>query len=211
MVIVTRSIKRKAGLVIYQAVYDCFFQKDPISLERINVKFTLVRNHSKHVYDATNLFEYIISSGDFQDPITRIPYNSCELLRLEHMCEKPSFLLVQKKDELQTMRKNHYISMGLCDVFEIEMFEQISCIREKLYDLDFELKFRFEYIPTIIQCFENFKTVNMDRCYLAIQHILRKLNEMPLQILEIHLRLRSLLETLCHYCNPSMYESSAIS
>lgn len=208
---ITRSVKRVAIVVIQKAIREKYFQKDPISLELIKIKFILIRNNCKHTYDAYNLFQYILSSGDFTDPITRIAYDSCELLRLEHILRKPAFYLSNKKDELQAMRKHYFTIMGLCDVFEIEMMEQVSSIREQIHDTDFDLKFRFDYVPLIIQCFENYRTVHKERCFLTLQNILKNLNETPLDIYEVHLRLCNILDTLSDYCNASMYELSASS
>ena len=108
MVIITRYVKRVASALIQKAIRDKYFQKDPISLERIKIQFILIRNNCKHVYDAYNLFQYILSSGDFTDPITRTGYDSCELLRLEHKLDKPAFYLSSKKAELQAMRKQYF-------------------------------------------------------------------------------------------------------
>lgn len=211
MVIITRSVKRVASALIQKAIRDKYFQKDPISLERIKIQFILIRNNCKHVYDAYNLFQYILSSGDFTDPITRIGYDSCELLRLEHKLDKPAFYLSSKKAELQAMRKQYFTIMGLCDVFEIEMMEQVSSIRDQLHDTDFDMKFKFEYVPFIIQCFENYRTVHKERCFLTLQNILKKLNDNPLEIYEVHLRLCNILDTLSDHCNPLMYDFSAVS
>lgn len=203
---VTRLMKVKAANTICKFMTDNRFLRDPISLEMIREKYVLIRHCCKHYYDARTLFDYILSSGDFLDPVTRMEYDSCELLRLEHILQIQPHTLSKQKTQLLDMRRQYFTVMGLCDVFEIEIMDQVVIIRDEIEHENFDIKLRIEIIPLIIQSFENFRSIHKERCSLALKSILHKLKEEPIALFDVQLRMCHVFEVLLYHCT---YDSTA--
>ena len=197
---ITRNQKKKAICLIISKMKQ-YIYIDPIGLCRIRKKYTLVRNYCEHHYDAFNLYNYIMSTGDFYDPISKIEYATCELLRLAHKVNMPSYHIVKHKDALLEERKHYYITMGLCDVFDNEMMDQIAIVRNELHSESFDLKLKFEILPLIIQCFDNFRSIHEERCLLVLQTILSRLKKDPLDHAEIQRKLCNMFELLLKSCS----------
>jgi hypothetical protein len=59
---------------------------DPITMDRIPsaTRFTFVRpNGSRASFDALALVDYMLASGDFSDPLSRVPFSAQDLQRLD--------------------------------------------------------------------------------------------------------------------------------
>lgn len=200
--IVTRSMKLRAIDKI-RKVFTMHCKYDPISLLRIKKKFCIVRNNCQHFYDATVLFNYINSSGDFKDPITRIDFDSCELLRLDHAVQMPSYWIYAKKEELLSKREEYFTIVGLCDFFEIEIMEQISLIRDILLCDDFEFRLQFDIIPMIVHSVDNIRTIHTERCKFTLCNLLKRLTQNPISDRETHAKLCHILKVLLISCDSS--------
>lgn len=198
---VTRSMKLHASRVIEKKLLWWFHLRDPISLDRIKVPFRLVRHGCVQIYDASSLYNYITSSGDFYDPISRKEYDICELLRLEHRLHLLPHSIMQRKDELLKARKDYFSLMGLCDVLEMDLMDHVNTIRSKMNHREFELLFRLECIPGIIFSFENFKMVHIHRCVLSLKHVIQHLKDNPISHREIHTQVVHIFQVLLSYCS----------
>ena len=64
-------------------------ETDPILLGRIRRRFLLLRNGTLLAYDAESLRDFIVSSGDYRDPISRQTLAKHELLRLGRVTGSP--------------------------------------------------------------------------------------------------------------------------
>ncbi len=171
---------------------------DPISLEPISKKFNIVRYNKIYSYEARTLCEYIMKSGDYCDPIARIEYDVCELSRLSKLSQKPSNYLHENKNRLLQKRHNDLEHHGLCDVFESEIQEQLLLLREA-EDQSFRF-FRDECVPTLIQSFENFRTVNSERCKLFLLNLSIQTSRNPLPNIELSIHLVHLFRVLVSHC-----------
>lgn len=190
-------------LYIFKSRYSL---QDPISLERIRIKFVLIRNNCTHYYDASTLYDYIISTGDYNDPISRIEYDDCELLRLENILKIRPHTLKNEKKRLIKQRKDYFILMGLCDVFETDLLEQIEIIINEVEHEDIDTRLRTEIIPFMIETFENYRSIHIERCLATLKIALKKIREKPIPKIYIHLSLIHILESFIFHCS---YESIA--
>lgn len=197
--VVTRNMKLQTICTLCRifARNNC---KDPITLSRVRKKFTLIRHNCEHCYDAATLYAYITSTGDYKDPISRIEYNNCELLRLEHILKQPPHFLKNEKETLLCKRREYFTLMGLCDVFEIEILDQIQVVRNEIEEENIHTKLRLEIIPLIIQSFENYRTVHVQRCLATLKYAVHMLQKDPIPNLNIHLRLSQILDLLSSHC-----------
>lgn len=176
---ITRLQKMKQRLFcIWKEYATIKKERDPISLQNIRSPFSIVRNDVLHYYDAFVLFNYIMTSGDFTDPITRTEYNNCELLRLDHAVNNPPYFLMNNKQLLLQKKEQYFITMGLCDVFEQEMYDQLSILRD-IDDDHGEEVFLNQTIPLLIQCYDNFKMVSVIRCKFFLHSMLQNIMDQP--------------------------------
>jgi phage pi2 protein 07 len=155
------------------------------------------------MYDAHSLFAYIQTSGDFYDPISRIQYDRCELIRLEHLVNVPRYTLIINKEKLIEMRENRISAVGLCDAFENELMDQITLIENEFFLPDFEKKLQIEIFPLILQCFENYKNVDIERCLMTLSNILRYLKNKPLHYPQLQFKLYNAFEMFLNTCQSS--------
>jgi len=56
-------------------------------------------------FNAPLLLNYFIESGNFIHPVTRVPFGTCELLRLQHICGS-NIILASIRSELELKRRN---------------------------------------------------------------------------------------------------------
>lgn len=174
--------------------------RDPLSLERVRNKFVLVRNKTPYVYEAYVLFDYIVCSGDFRDPIARVGYDSCELLRLEHKVNAKPYYLTETRQELEAERERQISLMGLCDALETELGEQVDFVRAHAHDIGFERTFHVTVVPNMVQCFENLISVHRDRCRMCMSRLLQSLHRDPIPKSSLHQRVHLLLRVLSNHC-----------
>lgn len=188
--------KSQAILLIKTRLQD-YLCKDPITLTRIKNPVSVIRNNVRHIYDADSLYRYIHESGDFFDPIARKEFDTCELLRISNRTGKLN--LNNLKEELVNKHNENIVNAELCQVFECELSEQISLLRnEETYDNNI-LRI---VVPVIIQCFDNFKVVNVYRCKLFIRSLFTKIStDEPLPNADINLKISHLLALLLSYCH----------
>ena len=199
--VITRKMKVRAMNKLLYIIKSRYGLQDPISLDRIRKKFVLVRNNCTHYYDASTLYDYIISTGDYTDPISRIEYDDCELLRLENVLKITPHTLKNEKKKLIKQRKEYFNLMGLCDVFETDILEQIELIMNEVEHEDIDTKLRTEIIPFMIESFENYRSIHTERCLATLRIALKKIQEKPIPKIYIHLSLCHIIETLIFHCS----------
>lgn len=90
-------------------------ERDPIHLGRIRRRFLLYRHGSFVVFDADTLHEYIATTGDTRDPVTREELLSHERMRLERICgaSLPSAELLSARHAAEVERRE--LLSFLCD------------------------------------------------------------------------------------------------
>ena len=174
MGIVTRATMKKFARTLERFYVKHGNQTDPITLERIKKKFTLVRFNKIHNYDAYTLHEYIRKTGDFRDPMSRVEYNECELMRLDKCVGNVHNHLIYNKKDLMQKRKLYYENIGLTFVFESEIYDLIENLLNTT-DTFFDSKFDFEFLPQILQCIDNFVNIDFMRCQTCIQACIQRL------------------------------------
>ena len=152
--------------------WNIYNTRDPISLERIKKKFPLYRNGIIHYYDAITLRQYIISTGDYRDPITRFEYYNFELMKLDRYCNYEIYSLMNLKHSLTCMRTLNFQYQNLLQALENEFFEYINYIESNITSPDIISTFRNETIGLLIQCFENFLLIDKVYCssYFRMQY-----------------------------------------
>lgn len=200
----------KASNKIARAWKKCFHAQDPITLERIRKAFPLIRRQCVHNYDAYSLFQYILSSGDYRDPITRIEYDSCELMRLARCSGHDNVYLIENRALLLQKRSNYLTSNSLCDAFEHEFNEQINILRSMSIEFSrveqiqmhwIDIIYENEILPVLLQCFENFKEVNSERCRTFLEFTWSyTLSNQPLSDAELQWNVRHLISIFMSNC-----------
>ena len=100
---------------------------DPITRERVCFPiFTHITSHGHEtVYSAKVLASYIQTSGNAQDPTTRIPFNKIELARLS----KVSGINVRCMEELEEVRRDHVEAESLQAWLLNDIEENIASLR----------------------------------------------------------------------------------
>lgn len=193
----TRSLKKKhAAVCVISSVWKkTLCTIDPISLQRVRRCIHIVRNKCTHTYDVDTLFDYIVSSGDYKDPLSRIEYDACELMRLCHLKGASPNYLYQKREEFLQQRKQYFERSYLCDAFEDEINEQMESLHETT-----EFVFMDQILPIIIQSVQNLMSVDRRRCKLFLQRLWVKMRNDPLQHMDMHWKVSKLLLILMNYC-----------
>ena len=177
--VITRAIMKRCIKVIDKFITAQGNRIDPISLQRIKKKFSIVRCNTIHNYDAYILHEYITKTGDFCDPICRIDYNDCELMRLDKCVGKEYTFLIQNKKKLLQQRKIYNENISLTFVFESEIYmliEDIAGTHEYLFDAKFDV----EFLPQLLQCFDNFFSIDPSRCRIHFQSCIQRVGAMKM-------------------------------
>lgn len=169
---------------------------DPISLQPVRKMFVIVRNKSSHLYDAYVLIQYILSSGDFNDPIARQPYDRCELCRLCHASRHSSAYLSHEKELLIRRRDDMIALNALCDLFERDIADQLELLRS----IEDESIFMRQVFPQVVDSFENLRILNASRCRYFLQDLWRRFLTEPLQEREMNLKVMHLLSILFTQC-----------
>lgn len=150
-------------------------KKDPISLQRIIVPFLLFRCNSTVLYDATTLKKYIISTGDLRDPICRIPLSIHELKQLDTILPSiPS--LISLHSVFADLNDRHVTNITLCDAMERELMKLIYEL-PGASDFVSVQKLHDEYGAMILQCFGNYKAIDVDRCKITLHNMLYTLDK----------------------------------
>ena len=169
---------------------------DPISLARIRKKIDIVRNKCLISYDVVNLYEYIISSGDFKDPISRIEYDSCELTRISNLMKFVPYHLINLKQFLIKKRNNEMELRSLCSVFESEINDHIIMLCEEE-----NVSFSHDFVPLTIQAFENYKSIDPYHCKLFLQNTLSRIFLNPIPNIDLRLQLVHFIRVLISCSN----------
>ena len=95
--ILTRSRKKWIGakLIPLQRRWRV---KDPITLSRIRRAFVYVdKNGTEMYFDASVLADYIQSTGDYANPLTRVEFNIVEIRRLSKRAGRPEIMDVSAR------------------------------------------------------------------------------------------------------------------
>jgi len=163
---------------------SCGFQKqeqepvDPITLEPIPSKFKFVfdrPNGSQVAFNAISLSDYMLASGDFTDPLTRVPFQVDDLERLDSVArrvggsERKSVLKASQESSKQysASRTDRDAVLGLERYLGEqvgEMLELVEAVNNEEIELDAaESMLLSAYLPTFQQNFEIL--ANTDKCY----------------------------------------------
>lgn len=88
---------------------------DPITMEPIGDNAFLLRRHdgSQTAYNTDSLIDYILSSNDFTDPVTRIPYSLEDLAALDALAEstnlkRPSVLKAKQNPDMAQQHNDKF-------------------------------------------------------------------------------------------------------
>lgn len=188
-----------------QRMWRLFDIRDPITLCKPIVKICIVRGNVKHMYDAKTLFSYIINTGDYRDPIARMEFNDCELMRIDHKNGNVGRFLIKKKNMLLNMRQEDQLNENLCDALENEFNDYVQQIRNRIAEETMTSEvFSTEMIPQIFQCYENYKAANYRRCKDYLISLCRSLNNDPLSSIEFQIQLHHLVRVLIIYCETAI-------
>lgn len=120
---------------------------DPITRERISKDseaFIFKRGNSIARIDAGALIDYILSTGDYCDPESRLPFDDCALRRLDQIgyrLGKPSVL--RARADLQAkFQEREFLRDAMCGLERIcgdsvtQMFELVEKVNEREISLD---------------------------------------------------------------------------
>lgn len=176
--VLTRLKRHKAAKQICWAIRAFSKIRDPILLTAIRQPFVLVRNKTTYLYDVSSLVSYILASGDYADPIARIEYNSCELMRLDHRIGNPPRFLEKNKHHLQFQKEAQLAHEGLCNVFEQDIMHILQHQAETLEEDDSEF-LNIVTIPGILTTYENYRLHDQDRCRIFFQSLWRHMIRSP--------------------------------
>ena len=193
---ITRFIAKNACIRIQKEWRKFKSRIDPISMEPVRKKFVIVRNKCSHIYDADNLIQYIVSSGDFNDPIARQTYDSCELCRLCIATNQPKDYLDMRKKSLIQRRDDLLALSALCDLFEQDIVEQLELLRS----MDDDSIFMGQIFPQIIDSFENLRMLNISRCRIFMRDLWQRFLTEPLERRDINTKVMHLLSILFNHC-----------
>lgn len=102
--------KNKSKSICQKISASCRFEEefDPITREPLGKHvFKYFRPNGTCVkYDAPTLAEYILSTGDFYEPISRLEFAADDLKRLDHCLEKAGF----KKSSVYHGKENMFVA-----------------------------------------------------------------------------------------------------
>lgn len=122
---------------------------DPITRERLSREsndrvFTFRRGSTIARIDASALIDYILSTGDYADPESRIPFDDCALARLDQLgaaLGKPSVL--KARSELQSKyTERQFLRDALCGLERVcgesvsQMFDLVEQVNEDVESMD---------------------------------------------------------------------------
>ena len=166
--------------------------KDPITLVSIRTPFRLLRGNCFHMYDAFSLRFYILNSGDFFDPITRQPYYTHELMRLDRVTNsRDHSSIVHCVPQLKEQRKRYTSHIDLCDALEREICDQLSILIANIgTETDFESYFSLYFTSMLIQCYDNLLTTDKIRCHRCLMDMIhlckRDIHDIDIRVQVIH-------------------------
>ena len=164
----TRRLSRAAQRI--QSKWRIYTTIDPITLQRITgADFLLCRCDRLHRYDAHTLASYIRTSGDFDDPIARIEYQTHELMRLDRLTNlgAKKERLVDLRDDLMGRRREDILVESISVALERELSATISLACEIPNAMDSQL--RDDVIPLLVQCYDNLRTIDEPRSRFLIR------------------------------------------
>jgi hypothetical protein len=120
---------------------------DPITREDLTSAvhiFTFKRGDTVARVDASSLIDYILSTGDFCDPESRLPFDDDALKRLDAIAQKlgkPSILRA-RNDVSSKLGERHFVRDALCGLERVcgdsvtQMFELVEAVHERRSTLD---------------------------------------------------------------------------
>lgn len=182
--------------------------RDPITLSRVGNHVKIIRCNVTHVYDADSLLSYIVATGDFHDPIARLEYSNCELMRIDHAVGNHGRFLISKRQVLKSMRENELVHVQLCEAFENEFLNYIACVRSmRSEDL---INFSNDIVPQLFQCYENYKMIDRFRCAFFLTALMRSVRARPFACVELDVKVRHILHVFLVYCDGDHAEHGMI-
>ena len=165
---VTHIRRRRARALIFRNMLR--LSRDPILLQPITTLFLLYRGQQFQAYDAHVLRQYIMTTGDLYDPVSRCRYTTHELMRLDRTVGQKNTVLVHLLPNLREHRQQLYTMHALCDALEREIYDHI----DRALHISSALVFADHIMPMLIQCFENLYMVDMNQCNLTISIIIKR-------------------------------------
>ncbi len=151
-------------------------QRCPISFKYIHKPFYVVRGNSQHVYNAHSLHEYINTTGDLLDPVTRTPFTLSELICLHYICgESYNFSTIKYiRDVLIEKRTLLLQNESLYQALEDEF---ITCIHRS-FEIESMEGIQSEIIPTIVQTIENISLIDAERSRLLLNRTILRVKKL---------------------------------
>ena len=126
-------------------------------------------------YDATSLHRYICFSSNFDDPLTRTPYELHEIMRLDRLV-KSDEKLHRSVDRRKEASQMHIHRESITSALEHELsdiFDQATLVRD---GMDALFTFQNDLLPVFVECFENLKlTATPQRCANNLDEFLARL------------------------------------
>ena len=148
--------------------------KCPISLKPINYPCWVFKvNKNKFVYyNLKPLVEYLLSSGNFRDPMTRVPFSKENLLSIDKTVKslKMKYKSVLKFKNNPDFYRRKKIREETINTYSDQIREIISLIRDKIEDmprvsqLDMELNLSCIYYPNLKTLFRNLSNRSRRKC-----------------------------------------------
>lgn len=96
-------------------------RRDPITLCRVRVPFYIVRGACRLVFDAHALYEYILRTGDFRDPVSRTSLTELDLSRLGRANGVARRQLCDRREALEAERRRSLGEAELVTAIEREI------------------------------------------------------------------------------------------
>lgn len=148
--------------------------KCPISLKPINYPCWVFKvNNNKFVYyNLEPLVEYLLSSGNFKDPMTRKPLSEKNLVSIDKTVKnlKMKYKSVVKFKNNPDFYRRKKIREETINTYSDQIRELISLIRDKIEDiprvsqLDMELSLSCIYYPNLKTLFRNLSNRSRRKC-----------------------------------------------
>lgn len=149
--------KERKNAVYIQRKWREYFEIDPVSFERIQLKFTIFRGGKQYNYDANTLASYILASADFTDPIARLSYSSTELQALDDIVGSN---FMNNKEYIIASRRERDDRESILNALENELYSTL----DRIEDIENEESFKHDIMPLVVQCIDNIQVVSRVVC-----------------------------------------------
>jgi len=166
-----------ASRIIYKFLILCLRWKtqnnlDPITLDKLVPPiFYFIQDESIiYKYSALTLLDYIEDSNDIRDPLSRIEYNTAELLRLENLCGKRITLSKSRRQEIHDMEIIMFLENDI-GIYYLEVFNDFD-----VFDVGEEISiYDSSNWVLIIQILNEIRTMSIWYCNSVIKNIVERI------------------------------------